>query len=90
MRCAARNTRVVHLAGHADQQDFCFAKDEHGFVTEPIEPEDITDLIVPQSTAHGGTVECVVLNACNTEDIMRAAAADRGCEPCGVLAGTGA
>eukprot|EP00961_Rhodomonas_salina_P016801 226551-Rhodomonas_salina.1 len=59
MCSAARNTRLVHLAGHADQQGFHFAKDEDGLETEPIEPENITDLLVQASAAHGGTVECV-------------------------------
>jgi len=71
MCCASKNTRIVHLAGHIDQEGFHFAKEERGSATEPIKPEVVTDLLVQASASHRGTVECVVLNACSTEDMGR-------------------
>lgn len=71
MYSAVRNVRIVHLAGHADHEGFYFALDDHGLQTEPIKPENITELLVQQSDARGGKVECVVFNACCTEAMGR-------------------
>ncbi len=44
-------------------------KDKSGLESEAISVQLTTDLIALESVAKGGTVECVVLNACETEEI---------------------
>eukprot|EP00961_Rhodomonas_salina_P205725 2776655-Rhodomonas_salina.2 len=61
------NVVLVHLAGHADDFLFDFLTDESALTVEGVSPEDIAKMLCLHSTVRGGSVECVVLNACNTE-----------------------
>ena len=67
----ADNVRILHLAGHADSPGgfFWLKKTRTGTEYENRPIEDFAGLIKLVAFLNGGTVECVVLNGCSTEDL---------------------
>jgi hypothetical protein len=70
----ARNVRMLLLSGHGQSHcGFLWLKarlDEASATEyEEIEPNRFVKLFSPVSAGAGGTIECVVLNACETEGI---------------------
>jgi hypothetical protein len=69
-----KNVRMLLLSGHGQSHcGFLWLKvrlDEASATEyEEIEPNRFVKLFSPVSAGAGGTIECVVLNACETEDI---------------------
>jgi hypothetical protein len=64
---AARNTKVIHLAGHGGRkQGFLFNGDDAATASAAIDIHDLTAIIGGAAGANG-SIECAVLNACSTE-----------------------
>eukprot|EP00286_Rhodomonas_abbreviata_P001108 CAMPEP_0181288846 /NCGR_PEP_ID=MMETSP1101-20121128/560_1 /TAXON_ID=46948 /ORGANISM="Rhodomonas abbreviata, Strain Caron Lab Isolate" /LENGTH=2036 /DNA_ID=CAMNT_0023393015 /DNA_START=546 /DNA_END=6656 /DNA_ORIENTATION=+ len=70
MHARRQNVIIVHMAGHGDRNHaFWLLKDVNGDEYEPIDPHVVSQDIARECVAKGGTVECVVLNGCNTEGL---------------------
>jgi len=70
INASGRNVKIVHVSGHGKaSKGLYLLKDNRGSDSEPVSKQLMTGLIASASVAKGGTVECVVLNACETEQI---------------------
>jgi hypothetical protein len=67
----ARNVRLLHLAGHGNQKCGFFWLKSSAVSTEyeEVPIDKLSRILKPEATASGGTIECVVLNACETEEM---------------------
>jgi hypothetical protein len=70
--CPARNVFMAYFSGHCSEGgQLCFSRNESGSEMEMRDPEDVAFCIAGASRdvatrAGGGTIECVLLNACHT------------------------
>jgi hypothetical protein len=65
-----RNVRALLFSGHGQSHcGFLWLKDKVSAEYEEIEPDRFVKLFPPVAAGAGGTIECVVLNACETEGI---------------------
>jgi GTPase SAR1 family protein len=66
-----RNVRLLHLAGHGNRRCGFFWLKSSAVSTEYEEvPIDrMSGILKTEAAANGGTIECVVLNACETEEM---------------------
>ena len=76
--CPARNVYVAYFAGHCSEGgQLCFSRNATGSEMEMRDPEDVAFCIAGASRgvstrAGGGTIECVLLNACHTYSLAAA------------------
>jgi hypothetical protein len=75
-----RNVRLLHLAGHGNRRCGFFWLKSSAVSTEYEEvPIDRLSMILKtEAVANGGTIECVVLNACETEEMGKKLRKRRG------------
>jgi len=70
-----KNVRVLHFAGHGSQSGFIWLSEQSSHEYDVTDPKDFVSIIATVSAGNGPsrghTVECVFLNACNTENIGR-------------------
>lgn len=59
--------RFLHFAGHGDRSGALVLEDDDG-LSQPVQPQALADLLV----SAGGSVECVVLNACHSARLAQA------------------
>ncbi len=71
-----RNVRILHLAGHDDRKcGFLWLKKSKKKSSaasteyEEIPMDKLSSILETEAAANGGTIECVVLNACETEEM---------------------
>jgi hypothetical protein len=76
--CPARNVFMAYFSGHCSEGgQLCFSRNESGSEMEMRDPEDVAFCIAGASRgvatrAGGGTIECVLLNACHTYSLAAA------------------
>ncbi len=76
--CPARNVFMAYFWGHCSEGgQLCFSRNESGSEMEMRDPEDVAFCIAGASRgvatwAGGGTIECVLLNACHTYSLAAA------------------
>jgi hypothetical protein len=66
-----RNVRLLHLAGHGNRRCGFFWLKSSAVSTEfeEIPIDKLSMILKTEAAANGGTIECVVLNACETEEM---------------------
>jgi len=66
-----RNVRLLHLAGHGNRRcGFLWLKSSAASTEyEEIPIDKLSKILKTEAAANGGTIECVVLNACKTEEM---------------------
>jgi hypothetical protein len=76
--CPARNVFMAYFSGHCSEGgQLCFSRNESGSEMEMRDLEDVAFYIAGASRgvttrAGGGTIECVLLNACHTYSLAAA------------------
>ena len=76
--CPARNVFMAYFSGHCSEGgQLCFSRNESGSEMEMRDLEDVAFCIAGArrgvtTRAGGGTIECVLLNACHTYSLAAA------------------
>jgi CHAT domain-containing protein len=66
-----RNVRLLHVAGHGNRKCGFFWLKSSAVSTEyeEVPIAKLSSILKTEAAANGGTIECVVLNACETEEM---------------------
>jgi len=72
LRARERNVRVLHLAGHSTAGcGFSWIMENSSADYQEVSIEEFAKLFEIEAAGRGGTVECVVLNACESEEMAK-------------------
>eukprot|EP00961_Rhodomonas_salina_P106506 1434324-Rhodomonas_salina.2 len=73
MLASSRGTEVVHFSGHdGEKGGLRWVRNDAADSSKEESLNTIADVFECESKREGGSVECVVLNACDTEQLGRA------------------